>query len=385
MFFKPSFFKFLVMLLVIIISPIDSMNKVAAFETVTNEEINSQNKNDYEITEFMSALDRLEETDQYEVKIRWIDLADQSEVGEVEVVGKQSSGNFLATINYYPTKFVPSKTELNILSYQRYDLVYVQLFQLLNSLAFYKQPFFNYSLNKTAKKYNDDYVQIAKQDLNLGNLLKKPVSPFIIHPNKDKLKKVAKDFLKYDKRDPSYHIRMDRIEIPADFFEGQKLFNLNYKLQINLLEAASNDKNLHPWQNEFQQTLKINEEENLIKFGYEVQSDVSDQLLNPQIDSPKWIQDFEQSNFLSGQGVMDKVTKVEISLDPNSLDYCLVVEGMVESLDFNLFKEDTAELSTRHMRMEYHFTPTDSEVPSLDSVSTLSVDEANYYIDQLIN
>lgn len=82
---------------------------------------------------------------------------------------------------------------------------------------------------------------------------------------------------------------------------------------------------------------------------------------------------------------MDKVTKVHMTLDPDKQTYQLVVEGMMESLDFNLFKEDTAELSTKHIRMEYQFSSTDIEVPDLDSIHTMSIDEANYQIEQLLD
>lgn len=369
------------------IYPSNSTNCVSAAPSKVEEKevIRNQEEENQEALNFIEALDRLEATDRYQVTVRWIDLVDQSTIGEVNVIGQQSSGDFLAQFKFYPSNYVPQITEFNLLSYQRYDLVYVQLFKLLDSLAFYKQPFFDYHFDKLIKKYKDDYVQVDQQEFKTGNLAQKPVTPFIIQPNKDKLNKVAKDYLEKNPLNGKYDLKIDRIEIPGNFFEGQKQFGLDYQMFVNLQEASTKDRNYHQWQNEFQQQVRLSEEESVFSVQFQVKSTISDQLLKGHPERERWMNDFEQSSLLSGRGIMDKVTKVHMTLDPDKQTYQLVVEGMMESLDFNLFKEDTAELSTKHIRMEYQFSPTDIEVPDLDSIHTMSIDEANYLIEQLLD
>ena len=61
------------------------------------------------------------------------------------------------------------------------------------------------------------------------------------------------------------------------------------------------------------------------------------------------------------------------------------MEGMVENVDFNFFTNETAQLSTHHVRLEYNFHPTSEKIPSLNELSTLSVGEANYLLEQLLD
>ncbi|MBG9980809.1 hypothetical protein HZY91_07940 [Facklamia sp. DSM 111018] len=337
-----------------------------------------------QLQELNEELEKLENIDQYEVDIKWTNISLDQPLGEIHLLGNNKTGDLGGQGKYYFTNYFPQMAEFNFLAYQRFDLVYIQQFDLLHSLAFYKQPFFNYGFDEELAKYKDIYVQVDHHNLQINNLARIPSSSLLFLPQLDKLEMVDEESLEFDGN--KYQIELERLEVPAQFFDNRSLFVMNYKLDYEINSSPSSRYGYNSWDAVMNQQLTMSEDERLMSFKVEISTDLTSQLLGLDSEEEATIlpPKFEKQMNLSSTGLMDKITRVELSYDKDQQAYEILVEGMVENVEFNLFTTDTAELSTNHVRMEYQFKPTNKEIPTLDEIETMTASEASYHLEQLL-
>lgn len=362
---------------------IESLTEESSEITELNVVDESNEKRD-QLQELSEELEKLENIEQYEINIKWTNISLDHSLGEIHLLGDNTTGDLGGQGKYYFTNYFPQMAEFNFLAYQRFDLVYVQQFDLLHSLAFYKQPFFKNNFDEELAKYNDIYVQIDDHNLQFNNLARIPSSSLLFLPQLDKLEMLDEENLEIigDK----YQIELERLEVPAQFFENRSLFVMNYKLDYEINASPSSRYGYNSWDAEMNQQLTVGEDERLMSFKVDISTDLTSQLLGLDSGEESTIlpPKFEKQMNLSSAGLMDKITKVEISYDKDQQVYEILVEGMVENVEFNLFTTDTAELSTNHVRMEYQFKPTNQEIPTIDEIDTMTASEASYHLEQLL-
>lgn len=378
--------------LVMILSVFSGLEVVAVSNGTLTEQGNrptstlntAENENEEILENFLSDLEKLRELEQYQINIKWTNLDSKKKAGEITLIGDNETGDLAGEVNYYFSEYYPQKASFNFLTYQRYDIAYVQQFKLLQSLAFFKQPFFTYKFEEELSGLEDYYVQVQPADIQTVGLNRHPLEALLVLP--DELKLASIDPALLEEEDSVYSLTVERLEIPRQFFGNESFFNLSYSYAYDLQTATTSKRNFVPLDNQSNHLINFNEEEAFLNFSVDISSDITESLLAPYPElnvraaAPK----FDKKMGLSSVGLMEKLTKVEIIYDSDLKQYAIALEGMIENVDFNLFSEGSAQLSTNHMRIEYEISPTEKGVPQLKDVKKMSSSEADYYLEQLL-
>lgn len=378
--------------LVMILSVFSGLEVVAVSNGTLTEQGNrptstlstAENENEEILENFLSDLEKLRELEQYQINIKWTNLDSKKKAGEITLIGDNETGDLAGEVNYYFSEYYPQKASFNFLTYQRYDIAYVQQFKLLQSLAFFKQPFFTYKFEEELAGLEDYYVQVQPADIQTVGLNRHPLEALLVLP--DELKLASIDPALLEEEDSVYSLTVERLEIPRQFFGNESFFNLSYSYAYDLQTATTSKRNFVPLDNQSSHLINFNEEEAFLNFSVDISSDITESLLAPYPElnvraaAPK----FDKKMGLSSVGLMEKLTKVEIIYDSDLKQYAIALEGMIENVDFNLFSEGSAQLSTNHMRIEYEISPTEKGVPQLKDVKKMSSSEADYYLEQLL-
>lgn len=378
--------------LVMILSVFSGLEVVAVSNGTLTEQGNrptstlstAENENEEILENFLSDLEKLRELEQYQINIKWTNLDSKKKAGEITLIGDNEKGDLAGEVNYYFSEYYPQKASFNFLTYQRYDIAYVQQFKLLQSLAFFKQPFFTYKFEEELSGLEDYYVQVQPADIQTVGLNRHPLEALLVLP--DELKLASIDPALLEEEDSVYSLTVERLEIPRQFFGNESFFNLSYSYAYDLQTATTSKRNFVPLDNQSSHLINFNEEEAFLNFSVDISSDITESLLAPYPElnvraaAPK----FDKKMGLSSVGLMEKLTKVEIIYDSDLKQYAIALEGMIENVDFNLFSEGSAQLSTNHMRIEYEISPTEKGVPQLKDVKKMSSSEADYYLEQLL-
>lgn len=383
----------LLMMMTIITVLIPEFESFAMQNGITMEEGNQPTSStdstndlaDERLEGFISDLTDLWELEHFEIEMNWTNLDTEKELGKVTVLGDSQSGDLAGELNFYFPEYYPQEAKFNFLTYQRYDMAYVQQFKLLDSLAFFKQPFFNYKFDQDLAWLQDYYVQIQPSDIQTVGLNHNPLEALLLLPDDAKLSSIDPDALEEDDR--SYHLTLERLEIPMQFFGSENFFNISYNYAYALQASTTSKRGFTPLDNQTSHTFNFNEEEAFFNFSVDITADITDSLLAPypELNVRAVAPSFDKEMGLSSVGLMEKLTKVEITYDPELTQYVIVLEGMVENVDFNLFSDGSAGLSTNHMRIEYKIFPTDQRVPQLSDIEKMSSSEADYYLEQLLD
>ena len=339
----------------------------------------------YDLTKpFIHSLQRLNYVNQYEVRMKWTNIDTNQQMGQVKLLGDNKAGNLKGQITFFQPNYYPQSTHLDFISYGRYRLFYVKEFELLNSLAYYKQPFFERDFSRVVEFYNDYYTELSGSSLEISNPASKQSQSQLLLPNEEKLAELQPEQLTYG--DQKYHLYAERLGIPSQLFQDLPQFNITYNLNHLIQRSSNTQVNYAAWDNRFDHSLKVDEDARAFSAKLSLNSDFISELLgNEEGRKPSQVPQFSTDLQLSSRGLIDKLTKVELTYSPRNKDLTVLMEGMVENVDFNFFTNETAQLSTHHVRLEYNFHPTSEKIPSLNELSTLSVGEANYLLEQLLD
>lgn len=336
------------------------------------------------MNDFVEDLDKIRHLANYEIEIRWTDLRTDTPLGQVNLVGDKASGDLRGIITYCFDDYYPQVAQLQFDTHQRYDLAYVKGLDLLDSLAFFQQPYFEQDFSQQIKKENIDDIILEGDKLTIGKLSANALDSLTLMPNFQKLQQANSQLLRTNQQ--NYYLKLEGIEVPPLLFEGQQFLNLNYRLNMTLQDEKSAKQVYAPIDMQWNQSLDLLEDSNFLAFNVEVYSNLTHSLLKPQNHLPSSItpSDFNKKMSLSSKGLTDKITKVEMSLDPDAQVYAILVEGMVENVDLNIFNEDSSKLSTNHVRMEYRIKPLAENKRRLQPLpaSRLTSEELEYYLEQ---
>ena len=334
--------------------------------------------------DFIADLDRIHQIESYEIEIRWTDLKNNHRLGQVNLVGDKETGNLKGIITYCFNDYYPQVAQAEFETHQRFDLNYVKGLPLLQSLAFFQQPYFDQDYSKSIAEMNIDTISIDGDKLSLGNLSADTLNPLLLMPNISKLRQADSQLLR--KNDQSYYLKLESLDVPPLLFEGQQYLNFNYRLNLTLSDEKTAKQAYAPMNIQWNHTLDVSEDANFLSFNVDVSSSLAQSLLKPQANMANDINptNFNKKMSLSSKGLTEKVTKVEMSLDPQAQVYAILVEGMVENMDLNIFNEDSSKLSTNHLRMEYRIKPQKADRPQWVPLpaTRLTADELEYYLEQ---
>ena len=349
----------------------------ASQEPVINS---SEDESTVSVEAFNRAIDRMLEMDQYQVSMKWTDLTDNHLMGQAFLLADESQGDLLGRLRFFSDEFTPMTTHFNFVAYRHFELAYVQSFKYWESLGFFKQAFFPYLTDLRLAPFVNYYLQVDNDYLQAKPLSSNMLQSLLLLPNRDKLNQVAKDYLVKDQG--NYRLSVERLEIPAQFFEGESLLNFTYRQDYEL-NPTSKDQHLNQ---SIKQEMNFVKDKPYLAFNVDLNTTISQDLAkaNPSKARLPLLPPLSRKESLSTAGIMDKLTKFSLDFDVKDRVYRVVLEGMTEYVDFNLLSTNTANLQTRPVRFEYTLRPVKRPIPSLGDLPTMNQAEANYYMERLL-
>ncbi|MCR8969519.1 hypothetical protein [Facklamia sp. 7083-14-GEN3] len=371
-----------IFILTILCTPNSVKANQISTESLTENENLTENEVDQELLEQLSeSLMEMEDIERFEVRMKWTNLDEKQEMGEAIFKMDASKGDLKGDLKYQMDDYYPETANFSFISYGRHRLFYVKEFDFLDSLAYFKQAFFDYQFDNKMAEYTNLFTEFSNETIDTVNLNEKPVVSLLLIPNKDKLMKVKQGQLSY--KENQYHLKIERINIPSLFFDKQPFLSISYRLD-HLIQPSTSSimSEYQDWENQFNHQVKINEQSNDFLFGVKIDSEFSNSLQFKEMEHPT--PQFNKTLNLMSQGLTDKLTSFSMDFDSDRQTLDVILEGIVESVAFNFFSKDTAELSTKRVRLEYSFEPKKVSIPERSSLKTISPAAADYLMEGLL-
>ncbi|MGF3076458.1 hypothetical protein [Facklamia sp. P12955] len=370
-------------LLALLYTPISAKANQITTESLTETKTSIENKVDQELLKKLSeSLIDLKEVEEFEVKMKWTNLDKNQAMGQATYQVDVTKGDLKGDLKFQMEDDYPETADFGFISYGRHRLFYVKEFAFLDSLAYFKQAFFNYQFDKQMAKYTNLYTEFSNETIGTVNLNEKPATSLLLIPNRDKLMRVDKGQLSFKK--DQYHLNIERIDIPSLFFDKHPFLSISYRLD-HLIQPSTSSimSEYQDWENQFNHQIKINEQANDFLFGTKIESEFSNHLQVKETEhrTPQ----FNKTLNLMSQGLTDKLTSFTMDFDPDKQILDVTLEGIVENVAFNFFSKDTAELTTKRVRLEYSFKPKKVVIPQRTSLKTISPAAADYLMEELLS
>lgn len=340
-------------------------------------------RDEQRINDFVKALGNLETLEHYQIHYKLTDTQTDETVAEGQFAGNQSDGDLMGRLAYYFPDASPQQYDYEFISYRHFDLAYVKTFELLDSMAFFNQPYFNLEVHEKIADLKDKFVAIESSELNRVNLQRDPFKTLLMLPDLNRLSRISADRL-YQVND-LYLLSLERLEIPEYLFRHSNNFGFDFHLGMDILPADDTDTHIN-WNVNSEQRFEISERDNSLNFKVAVDSDLSDFML-PQ--APEGVErtneDFSRQMSLDNDVMLDKLTKVNMVYNSATQSYRISLVGIVEQIEFNLFSDEAAGLETTEYRLDYTLKPIETEIPRLDELDKMTASEADYLLEEFLN
>lgn len=352
-------------------------------EVMSNSETLEANQAEQQINDFVKALGELENLNYYQISYTLTDVPKNEVISKGKLVGNQEEGDLLGTLSYFFPEASPSQYDFEFISYRHFDLAYVKMFKLLNSMAFFNQPYFGKDVHRQAEELTDMFVSIDSSELNRINLSRDPYQFLVLLPDLNRLSRISAD--KLYKINDMYLLSLERLEIPEYLFRTSNNFGMAFQLGMEIDSSGENDA-YTDWQVSTDHRFELTDKGNSLNFGVTVNSEITDLLL-PQAPEgvERYVENFSKVLNMDSNVMLDKLTKVNIVYNPTTQTYRVSLVGIVENIEFNLFSHEAAGLETTEYRLDYEIKPIIHKIPQLDEINKLTAAEADYLLEELLN
>lgn len=356
----------------------------ASVEAQTNEQTSERNENS--LTELSNAeqllgdITQLSQMPQYHVQYTLTNSRSQFKMAHVNVIGNRQTGDAQIMMDFYFKDANPHRYRVEIISYNHFQLVYVKQFELLQTMAFFKQGQFPEKMHATFDAYQNYYVALDPQVIRLDTNAMKWLETLLLTPNVDKLKQISDEDI-HQINDISL-LSLEKLEIPEYLFENALFPELSYQLDVSMLpDSSSGELTVTS-----EPKLYLATTHNGAKFS--VNANATLEKLTTQVAQ---IQDlivgtdkFKRSMELNVAPVATKLKKVQLSLDKGNQVYRAALEGVAENVNLNIFGDSTASFKSYDYRVDYELKPTTKMIPTVMELKRLTQEEFAYIIEQYL-
>lgn len=356
---------------------------ISAEDTPLDEVTAKAYRDEQRLSDFIKALGDLETLEHYQINYTLTDTQTEETVAAGDFVGNQAEGDLMGRIAYHFPKASPKQYDFEFISYRDFDLAYVKLFELLDSMAFFKQPYFNLAMQEQIADLKDSYVAIESAELNRVNLQRDAFKTLLMLPDLNRLSRISGANL-YTINDV-YLLSLERLEIPEYLFRRSTNFGLNFNLALKIEPAAQTERHIK-WNVTSDQRFELSEKDNSLNFKVAVNSELSDLMLPQVPEGSQRVKDnFSRQMTLDNNVMLDKLTKVNLVYNASTQTYRLSLVGIVEQIEFNFFSDEAAGLETTEYRLDYTIKPIERELPKLEDIKKMNAAEADYILEELLN
>ena len=356
----------------------------ASVEAQTNEQTSERNENS--LTELSNAeqllgdITQLSQMPQYHVQYTLTNSRSQFKMAHVNVIGNRQTGDAQIMMDFYFKDANPHRYRVEIISYNHFQLVYVKQFELLQTMAFFKQGQFPEKMHATFDAYQNYYVALDPQVIRLDTNAMKWLETLLLTPNVDKLKQISDEDI-HQINDISL-LSLEKLEIPEYLFENALFPELSYQLDVSMLPDSSSgeltvtsEPKLYLATTHYGAKFSVNANATLEKITTQV-AQIQDLIVGTD--------KFKRSMELNVAPVATKLKKVQLSLDKGSQVYRAALEGVAENVNLNIFGDSTASFKSYDYRVDYELKPTTKVIPTVMELKRLTQEEFAYIIEQYL-
>lgn len=323
-------------------------------------------------TNWVKLLQSMKEVDKYQVEMTWTNQRSGHIMSHAVFQVDQNKQNIQGDFTYHYRGYNPSKYIYSFRSYNGFESSYVNLVEYLWSMAYFKQPIFPSNAQERLAPYKKHFVEVETSSVNL---IDETLQSLILHPDFERLSRMDKTKLR--KLNDHYYLDLERVEIPSFVFDRVQHLLFNHTVQLDL-DQQQVYYNFYEWNVLMSHRLNIATGTGGTLFQMNTRSNAHRLASFVPKGIPPGEEDLQQVTFdrsleSTNNDIISKLTRLCITVDEETKAYHIILEGLSESRNIDVFNPETNSFRTYEFQMEYQFTPLDeTTIPSEDSFDTMS-------------
>lgn len=388
------------------LNPLGNVTVCAQTNDANLQETDDNIDTEKAIEEIKKGIAEVQALDNYQINFKITNADKQQLLVTGKMIVDKPSGNMRLLMDLYDYSEVnklgakegtkPEKYEFDMLSYDQFKLVYVNQPKLLFDLGLLNIFTINKEDEEKIKLMTNEYVAINEGELDRLKFNRSIDELLAFVPDENKLDQIEAKHIVKSKQ--MYFIDLERLEIPNELFTHGAAFNLNYG--VDLTGESQDDVN-KPYNFDVNQKFDILSDTPGFSINLSAQSELDLLLSNDEFSSIENESIEEENNNesteiiepktqyqmgINSKDVSNKMTFVNLVINPNAKSYVASVVGISETMNLNLFKEETtASFDAANYRFDYDIRPTEEKIPKREDINAMTNREFTYYIENMMN
>ncbi|MGX7349121.1 hypothetical protein [Dolosicoccus paucivorans] len=323
-------------------------------------------------TDWVQLLQSVKEVEKYQVEMTWTNQRSGHIMSHALFQVDQDKQDIQGDFTYYYRGYNPSKYIYSFRSYNGFESSYVNLVEYLWSMAYFKQPIFPSHAQERLAPYKKHFVEVETSPVNL---VEETLQSLILHPDFERLSRMDKTQLW--KLNQHYYLDLERVEIPSFVFDRVQhlLFNDTVLLDLDQQQVYYN---FYEWDVLMSHRLNIATgtggalfQMNTHSNAHRLASFVPKGLATKE-DDPQQVT-FDRSLESTNTDIISKLTRLCMTIDEETKAYHIILEGLSESRNIDVFNPESNSFRTYEFQMDYQFTPLDeTTIPAENSFNAMS-------------
>ncbi|MBS4461254.1 hypothetical protein JXA27_01555 [Aerococcaceae bacterium zg-B36] len=320
----------------------------------------------------VNGLKSLQEVPSYRVQMTIMNQRSHEKNAIITMDVNQETGDMRLIFDFYNRKANPKNQHFELYAYHHFSEVYTTALGWLQSMQYFKLPFFNQDTHAIMAPYREMFIPI--DDIDGQTLVQNLNYVALLLPNLSRL-------LEADERDVyelnnTYFLNLHRIDIPEYLFKNNLYLGMHYNVDMSMDEQSA----------QLTQRLKLMPIESGLSYTMSLTNQLSPTYLATidGLDNKRDLPNLEQEQVIETAGVTDKLIDFKLVYNHNNQMYKLTLNGITENVDLNIFNNQTADFRTYEFQIDYVFRPLEWQMPESNELKILSQKELSKIMNQLI-
>lgn len=358
-----------------------------AFSTMTQTAYATEDKIHYynydldPVEEYEKSLTDLKKFPRFKVTYDFKNLRSDDSMTTVELYADQETGDVAGNITFLERATNPRTFNFSFVAYDNFSLVYVNLFDYLNSMDYFEQEIFSPNIYEALAPYKDCYVLVDST-----RIINEPKEwtlsdAFMLVPDLERLQNLDRSysFVTEDR----IRLKADRLGIPENTFGNLTGFSLGADLTGDI--SFENGNIRVDYKNHFVFTPNTNKTKISLHTDLKYDEEI---LYAPYLFKATDHSKFRNILEFNTSSVTDRLVTMSATIDKTNPKYKLSLRGVNERYNFSLFDEKASNIpgiQTFDFGIFYTYAPANFEIPEFDSINRLSQQEFNYLLQEALN
>ncbi|MBF6978061.1 hypothetical protein IU403_02745 [Aerococcaceae bacterium zg-BR22] len=327
------------------------------------------------LASLISGLKSLQDVPSYRVQMTVMNQRSHEKNAMVTMDVNQETGDIHMIFSFYNRKNNPKEQRFELYAYQNFSTVYTSALGWLQSMLYFKAPYFTQDTHAMMAPYRDALIPIEPESIEGQSLVQNLNDLALLLPNLTRLATANERFV--HELDNIYFMNLHRIQIPEYLFKDAIYLGMRYKTNVRLNEEQA----------QLTQRLSFMPIENGLSYTMTLTNQLSKTYLGmiEGLDNERELPNLAQEQVVNTASVIDKLIDFKLVYNDNNKMYKLTLNGITENMDLNIFNDKTADFRTYEFQVDYTFKPMKWRMPEPDELKVLSLEELSLLMNRLIN